>query len=61
MTRGARALLVPGVATALAFALLVTLGVWQVRRLGEKEALIARVEARLDTPPQAPPSRAGCE
>ena len=58
MTRGARALLVPGVATALAFALLVTLGVWQVRRLGEKEALIARVEARLDAPPQASPLRA---
>ena len=59
MTRSARALLVPGVVTALAFALLVTLGLWQVRRLGEKEALIARVEARLDAPPQAPPPRAG--
>lgn len=57
MIRGARALLVPGVATALAFALLVSLGFWQLRRLGEKEALIARVEARLDAPPQAPPSR----
>lgn len=58
MTRGARALFLPGVATALAFALLLTLGFWQIRRLGEKEALIARVEARLDAPPQQPPPRA---
>jgi len=58
MTRGAKALLVPGVATALAFALLITLGFWQLRRLGEKEGLIARVEARLDAPPQALPPRA---
>lgn len=57
MSYGARALLVPGVATALAFALLVTLGVWQLRRLGEKEALIARIESRADAPPQALPSR----
>jgi surfeit locus 1 family protein len=58
MTRGAKALLIPGVVTALAFALLVTLGFWQVRRLGEKEALIARIDTRLDAPPQALPSRA---
>jgi len=55
MTSGARALLWPAVAATLAFALLVTLGSWQLRRLGEKEALIARVEARLDAVPQAPP------
>jgi surfeit locus 1 family protein len=58
MMRGAKALFVPGVATALAFALLTSLGFWQLRRLGEKEALIARIESRLDAPPQAPPPRA---
>lgn len=58
MTRGARALFLPGAATALAFALLTTLGFWQLRRLGEKEALVARIESRLDAPPQAPPPRA---
>lgn len=31
------------------------LGVWQVERLQWKEALIARVEARLTAPPVAPP------
>jgi surfeit locus 1 family protein len=52
MSGGARALLWPGVATALAFALLVSLGSWQLRRLGEKEALIARVESRVNLPPR---------
>ncbi|KAF2991037.1 SURF1 family protein [Methylocystis sp. MJC1] len=59
MRAGARALLWPAVATALACALLASLGVWQVRRLGEKEALIARVEARVHLAPNAlPPSEA---
>lgn len=41
----------------LLFALLVSLGFWQVRRLGEKEALIARVEQRAtQTPQQIPPA-----
>lgn len=57
MTRGARSLLVPGVATAVAFALLSSLGFWQLRRLDEKEALIARIETRLDASPQSPPPR----
>ncbi|QGM96384.1 SURF1 family protein [Methylocystis parvus] len=57
MRSGARALLWPAVATALAFALLVSLGAWQVRRLGEKEALIARVEARARAPAQPLPER----
>ncbi|MBL1257542.1 SURF1 family protein [Methylocystis sp. Sn-Cys] len=55
MTAGARALLWPAVATALACALLASLGVWQVRRLGEKEALIARVETRAHLAPKALP------
>jgi len=52
-----RALVWPAVATALLFALLVSLGFWQVRRLGEKEALIARVEQRSTRAAQPiPPS-----
>lgn len=58
MTRGAKALVVPGVASALAFVFLVSLGFWQLRRLSEKEALIARIESRLDAPAQEPPPRA---
>jgi surfeit locus 1 family protein len=50
-----RALLGPAVATTLLFALLVSLGFWQVRRLGEKEALIARVEQRSTQSPQPLP------
>jgi surfeit locus 1 family protein len=55
----ARALLWPAIATTLLFALLVSLGFWQVRRLGEKEALIARVEQRATQAPQQipPPER----
>ncbi len=56
MTSGARALVWPGVATAVLFGLLMSLGLWQVRRLGEKEALIARVESRAHVAPaEAPP------
>jgi len=58
MSPGARALFGQGIAAALAFALLVGLGVWQVRRLGEKEALIARIEARARAAPQTVPARA---
>ena len=47
MTRGARALFAPGLATALACAFLVALGFWQLRRLDQKEALIARIDARI--------------
>ncbi|MFO1124587.1 MAG: SURF1 family protein [Methylocystis sp.] len=55
MSRSARALLWPAAATALLFALLVSLGFWQVRRLGEKEALIARVEQRATQAPRPIP------
>lgn len=56
MPAAARSLLVPALATLAALALLVSLGAWQVRRLAEKEALIARVAERprlpvLDLPP----------
>ncbi|MEF3367193.1 SURF1 family protein [Methylocystis sp. 9N] len=55
MRAAARALLWPAVAAALAFALLVGLGVWQLRRLDEKEALIARIEQRASEAAQAIP------
>lgn len=38
---------------AIAFALLITLGSWQVRRLEWKQGLIAQVEARVDAAPIA--------
>ncbi|MFO1101504.1 MAG: SURF1 family protein [Methylocystis sp.] len=53
----ARALLWPAIGAALLFALLVSLGFWQVRRLGEKEALIARIEQRATQPPRPIPPR----
>ena len=37
--------------SAVAFAILITLGVWQVQRLQWKEALIAQAEAAADRPP----------
>ena len=42
-------------AGALVFALLVALGIWQMERLAWKEALIARVDARLRAAPVAAP------
>jgi surfeit locus 1 family protein len=46
-----RTLLLPTLLTFLAFALLVSLGNWQVRRLAWKEGLIARVEERPTSAP----------
>jgi surfeit locus 1 family protein len=57
MSRGARALFWPAIWTTLGVALLLGLGVWQVRRLGEKEALIARIETRAHSEPRALPPR----
>ena len=45
--------LLPGVATLLAFVLLVSLGTWQVRRMAWKTALIENLHKRLDQPPVA--------
>lgn len=53
-----RGLLWPGFFALVAFAILIGLGVWQVERLAWKEALIARVGERLDTPPVPPPGPA---
>lgn len=49
----------PAVAAVVAFAILVSLGVWQLQRLAWKEALIARIEARIHQPaePLPPTSR----
>lgn len=52
-----RSLAGPAIAAALAFVLLVGLGVWQMRRLAWKEDLLARIEARIHQPPAPPPPR----
>jgi surfeit locus 1 family protein len=44
-------------ALTVAFAGFVSLGVWQLQRMHWKQALIARVEARVDAAPVAPPAR----
>jgi surfeit locus 1 family protein len=52
-----RGLVGPTIVATCAFALLIALGTWQVKRLTWKEALIATVSARLAAPPtQLPPS-----
>ncbi|MEX0853040.1 MAG: SURF1 family protein [Bauldia sp.] len=48
-------LALPVVATLVAFAVLLSLGLWQLDRLRWKEALIARVEAGLGAVPVAAP------
>jgi surfeit locus 1 family protein len=45
-----RSLLLPGILAAIALAILLGLGFWQLERLEWKEALIARVEARTAAP-----------
>ncbi len=50
-----RRLVLPALLALAAFAVLVCLGMWQVQRLTWKEALIARIEARVDAPPAALP------
>jgi surfeit locus 1 family protein len=52
-----RGVLVPSLAAAGAFAVLVALGLWQVERKAWKEALIATIAARLSAPPVALPRR----
>lgn len=54
MTRW-RPLILRGLATLVALAILVALGVWQLQRLQWKEALIARVEAGLTATPVPAP------
>jgi len=55
----ARALLAPGLAALVCLAILLGLGVWQLDRKGQKEALIARILARSQVePPGALPAAA---
>lgn len=44
-------------ALAVAFVGFLSLGTWQLQRMGWKHALIARVEARVHAAPSAPPQR----
>lgn len=50
-----RSLLVPALLATGAFLVLVGLGTWQMERLAWKEALLARVEARIHAPPSPLP------
>jgi surfeit locus 1 family protein len=52
-----RILLWPGIATAIALAILVSLGTWQVQRLAWKNAWIAQLRAGELAPPEALPAR----
>src|SRR5271154_6712927 len=57
MSGGVRSLAAPAVATLIGLAVLVGLGVWQLKRLAWKQALIAAVEARaLAAPVEIPAS-----
>jgi surfeit locus 1 family protein len=49
-----RSVVAPGLATLVALAILVSLGIWQLERKAWKEGLIAQIEARAYGPPGAP-------
>lgn len=51
-----RGILIPSLAAVAAFAVLVSLGMWQLDRLAWKEGLIATLERRLSAPPVALPA-----
>jgi surfeit locus 1 family protein len=51
-----RSLLLPGLFTLVGVAVLIGLGLWQLERLGWKDALIARLNERLAAPPVALPA-----
>lgn len=51
-----RDLIPPALATLMALAILLGLGVWQLERKGEKEALIARIVSRSQAEPVPPPA-----
>lgn len=53
--RTGKALVIPAVATLVALGLLCSLGIWQLNRKAEKEALIAALDARIAAPPVALP------
>lgn len=51
-----RDLIAPGLSALIALAILLGLGVWQLERKGEKEALIVRIVSRSKAAPVAPPA-----
>jgi len=53
-----RGLIAPALATLIAFAILVSLGAWQLRRLDWKEGLLSRMQARIHTAPVPVPAPA---
>src|SRR5260370_4146044 len=53
-----RGVLIPSIAAASAFAVLLSLGLWQLDRKAWKEGLIATLEQRLSAPPVALPAPA---
>ncbi|ACB94373.1 SURF1 family protein [Beijerinckia indica] len=53
--RASRGLFWPTIFAVFSFVLLILLGVWQLQRLAWKEDLIAKIEARAKSPPQALP------
>lgn len=53
-----RSLIIPGLATLVALAILLSLGTWQVARKAWKEDLIAQVTTRSVAPPQPLPAPA---
>jgi surfeit locus 1 family protein len=53
-----RGLLIPSIAAVSAFAVLLSLGLWQLDRKAWKEGLIATLEQRLSAPPVALPAPA---
>jgi surfeit locus 1 family protein len=55
---GRRSLLLPGIVAAAVFAVLVSLGVWQLQRKTWKENLIATLSERTTAPPSLLPPRA---
>jgi surfeit locus 1 family protein len=50
--------IIPTILVLVAVAIMIALGVWQLDRRGEKEALIAQLSANRDLPPMAYPERA---
>lgn len=54
-----RAIAAPVAAAAPVLAILLGLGFWQVERLGWKEAMLARIDARVHAAPQPLPPAAG--
>ncbi|GEP08179.1 SURF1 family protein [Methylobacterium gnaphalii] len=55
--RSWRGLIAPGLASLICLAILLGLGIWQIERKGEKEALIARIVERAhEEPPGALPA-----